>query len=51
MDPLALTLIQSALLVLSGTGIAYISIAMLDGRMKIKKQSRHHFSNIHHPKK
>ncbi len=48
MDPLALTLIQSILLILSGTGMTCISIAMLNSRMKIKKQSRHHFSNIHH---
>ena len=51
MDPLALTLIQSTLLILSGTGIACISIAMLDGRMKIKKQGRHHFSKVHQHKK
>ncbi|MCK4809198.1 MAG: hypothetical protein KAS90_06245 [Candidatus Aenigmarchaeota archaeon] len=51
MEPLTLTLIQSALLILSGTGMACISISMLDSRMKIKKHSKHHFSNIHHLKK
>jgi len=51
MDSLTLTLIQSAFLILSGTGMAFISIAMLNNRIKIKKHSKHHFSNIHHQKK
>ncbi|NOQ37792.1 hypothetical protein GQ472_02780 [archaeon] len=51
MDPLTLTLIQSALLILSGTGMTCMSMMMLDSRIKIKKQSRHHFSKVHHLKK
>ncbi len=51
MDPLTLAFIQSALLILSGTGMTCISMMMLDSRIKIKKQSRHHFSRIHSLKK
>ncbi|MCK5234799.1 MAG: hypothetical protein KAJ56_02455 [Candidatus Aenigmarchaeota archaeon] len=46
MDSLTAALIQSALLILSGTGMACISIAMLNSRTKIKEQRRHRFSRI-----